>query len=302
MKKWLLIIIIVLAGCQAAPTPTATPVPPTATAEPTATPEPTPPPLGAGFRYSTYGPWYDPGPDYWHMVGQQMAEKFPDAVPETLWIVSTQGGKGTVLSFPGATDKPDIFFSSKDNNEESLTLFDEMGVNVWLQVEPGEADVEELIRLVLDQYSHHPSVIGFGVDVEWYQSIGVPEGKDVTDEEAAAWLALIREYNPEYRLYLKHWLPEKMPPTLREGLLFVDDSQGVDSLETMVAEFEVWGETFAPAPVGFQYGYTSDKPWWGEFEDPAGEIGNAILERVPNTGGLYWVDFTVLDTFPPPRE
>ena len=299
MKKWLFLIILILAGCQTPPAPTATPIPPTATMAPTATPKPTPPPLGAGFRYSTYGPWRDPGPAYWSSVGQQMADKFPNAVPETLWIVSTQGGKGTVLSFPGTTEKPYIFFSSKDNNEEALTLFDEQGVNVWLQVEPGEADVEELIRLVLDQYSHHPSVIGFGVDVEWYDSIGDPEGKQVTDETAVTWLALIREYNPEYRLYLKHWLPEKMPPTLREGLMFVDDSQGVASLDEMVAEFEAWGETFAPAPVGFQYGYVSDKSWWGEFDDPAGEIGNAILEKVPNTGGLYWVDFTVLDTFPP---
>jgi hypothetical protein len=135
--------------------------------------------------------------------------------------------------------------------------------------------------------------------VEWYGSIGDPEGEQVTDETAVTWLALIREYNPEYRLYLKHWLPEKMPPTLREGLMFVDDSQGVASLEAMVAEFEAWGETFYPASVGFQYGYTSDKPWWGEFEDPGGEIGNAILEKVPNTGGLYWVDFTALEVFPP---
>jgi hypothetical protein len=230
-----------------------------------------------------------------------MAAKFPDAAPEALWIVGNQGGKGSALTFPGSTDKPDIFFASEDNNEAALTLFDEQGVNVWLQVEPGQADVEELIRLVLDRYSHHPSVIGFGVDVEWYDSIGDPEGKAVTDEEAAAWLAVIREYNPEYRLFLKHWLPEKMPPTLRDGLLFVDDSQELASLDEMVAEFSDWGETFAPAPVGFQYGYGSDKVWWGEVEDTAGEIGNAILTAVPNTTGLYWVDFTVLDVFPPDK-
>ena len=30
--------------------------------------------LGAGFRYSAYGPDYDPGPQYWRRVGQEMAE------------------------------------------------------------------------------------------------------------------------------------------------------------------------------------------------------------------------------------
>ena len=33
-------------------------------------------PLGAGFRYSSYGPPYNPGPEYWANVGIQMADKF----------------------------------------------------------------------------------------------------------------------------------------------------------------------------------------------------------------------------------
>ncbi|MCP4898261.1 MAG: hypothetical protein GY906_14910, partial [bacterium] len=32
--------------------------------------------LGAGFRYSVYGPSYDPGPGYWASVGRQMAGSF----------------------------------------------------------------------------------------------------------------------------------------------------------------------------------------------------------------------------------
>jgi hypothetical protein len=55
----------------------------------------------------------------------------------------------------------------EDGNEEALTLFDEMGAQVWLQVEPGNAPVEDLIHIVLERYGHHPSVVGVGVDVEW---------------------------------------------------------------------------------------------------------------------------------------
>jgi hypothetical protein len=61
----------------------------------------------------------------------------------------------------------------------------------------------------------------------------------------------------------------------------------------------MWGDAFAPAQVGFQYGYTADQEWWGELDDPPGDIGRAILARVPNAAGLYWVDFTVLGVFPP---
>lgn len=90
-----------------------------------------------------------------------------------------------------------------------------------------------------------------------------------------------------------------MPPTQREGILFVDDGQQFQSLDQMVAEFAVWGQTFYPAPVAFQFGYPDDRTWWGGFADPADQIGQAILKKVPNTAGLYWVDFTVLDVFKP---
>ncbi len=198
--------------------------------------------MGAGFRYSSYGPKYNPGPDYWLRVGQEMADRFPDAHPEAIWIVGVLYGKGTWLSFPGESTDKLIAFGFDDENEAALDLFDKNGVKVWLQVEPGDADMLQLIDLVLDRYSHHPCVIGFGVDLEWHHSSNPDEGVGATDEEAAQWLAAIRRHNPEYRLFLKHWLSEKMPETLREGILFVNDSQGFESLDQMVADFSEWGQ------------------------------------------------------------
>lgn len=256
-------------------------------------------PLGAGFRYSSYGPKTNPGPDYWLRVGREMADRFPNAHPEAIWIVGVLYGKGTWLSFPGESPDKLIAFGFDDENEAALDLFDKNGVKVWLQVEPGDADMLQLIDLVLDRYGHHPCVIGFGVDLEWHHSSNPDEGEGVTDEEAAQWLAAIRKHNPDYRLFLKHWLAEKMPETLRDGILFVNDSQGFESLDQMVADFSEWGETFSPAPVAFQYGYPADQKWWGNLADPPGDIGNAILAKTPNAQGFYWVDFTVLDVFKP---
>jgi hypothetical protein len=255
-------------------------------------------PPGAGFRYSSYGPPYDPGPEYWVDVGRQMAEKFEGAVPQGIWIVSIINGESTFANFPTGIDSPYILDTPADGNEAALTLFDEQGVQVWLQVEPGMAPVEDLIHAMLNQYGHHPSVIGVGVDVEWYRSGDVPEGKPVSDEEARAWVAAARSHGKQYRVFLKHWEIGWMPPGERDGLVFIDDSQEFDSLDSMVAEFKEWGDAFAPAPVGFQFGYRADKPWWSNFDDPPGEIGQAILKAVPNTEGLYWVDFTVLEVFP----
>jgi hypothetical protein len=257
------------------------------------------PRLAAGFRFSAYGPDYNPGPAYWKRVGERMAERFPGSVPGAVWIVGRLKGQGCELSFPGRSTDPLIQFASEDGNEKALDLFDAAGFEVWLQVEPGHAPVATLIDLVLARYRHHPSVVGFGIDVEWYRSVDEPEGQAVTDAEARAWLAAARAHKPGYRLFLKHWLTRKMPPTAREGLTFIDDSQILPSLDAMVDEFAEWAKTFAPAPVGFQIGYDSDRPWWEKLRDPPTTIGRRILEAAPNTAGLYWVDFSVLDVFPP---
>ena len=256
--------------------------------------------LGAGFRFSTYGPTRNPGPDYWASVGERMSAKFPGSHPETIWIVGNFMGDGaTYLSFHAETDDPHIQSGYVDMNEETLDLFDKKGFKVWLQVEPADADLLTLIDLVLKQYKHHPSVIGFGVDVEWYKSDGSAEGTPVSDAEAEAWVKAIRKINPNYRLFLKHWDERWLPPTYRDGIVFINDSQQFDNFEHLKTEFSAWGHHFAPAPVGFQYGYPADKPWWKELSDPPAEIGNAILESTPNTIALFWVDFTVLEVFPP---
>jgi hypothetical protein len=228
-----------------------------------------------------------------------MAAKFPNAKPATIWIVGILNGEGTYLSFSCKADDPNISCGYADMNEQTLTLFDEKGFQVWLQVEPGNASIDELIDIVLNQYKHHPSVVGFGIDVEWYKSTNGPQGQPITDEEAKRWVAAVRKHNPNYRLFLKHWEKDWMPPTEREGILFVNDSQQFDSFDQMAAEFTEWGNAFAPASVGFQYGYDTDKVWWKEMQDPPKEIGQALLEKAPNTEGLFWVDFTVLDIFPP---
>lgn len=257
--------------------------------------------LVGGFRASPYGAHAMSDAAYWTEVAQGMADRFDGAAPGGVWIVGVAGDDGTCyLNFPspgGSWD--DIGFSSQDANEDALHAFDAAGLQIWIQVEPGDASVEDLVTLVMDRYGHHESVVGFGVDVEWFRFRNYADGKPVTDDKAADWRDALRAYDADHTLFLKHWLPEKMPPTEREGLLFVDDGQDVGSLSALVATFDDWGRAFAPAPVGFQYGYETDRGWWSDLDDPPGDIGRALLEEVPNTAALFWVDFTVEEVFPP---
>ncbi len=259
--------------------------------------------LLAGFRSSNYG--IDPFPDaeYWGNVGEDFAESLNrPATPSAIWIVGTITDWGSCELEFGSDDGEEydnIGFSDDDWHEETLNHFDDLGFEIYLQVEAGFADVPTLIDLVLSQYSHHPSVIGFGVDVEWHQSTEPDLGLHVNDEWAKAWIDQIRSYNPDYGLMLKHFAIDAMPETYREGILFVDDTQIFDSLDDCIQEEIWWGNYFWPAKVGFQYGYEEDQSWWGQLDDPTADFTNALLDAVPNTAGVYWVDFTLYDVFPP---
>ncbi|MGB9906244.1 MAG: hypothetical protein ACPLRR_02520 [Candidatus Saccharicenans sp.] len=269
----------------------------------------------AGLRSSPYGARQPfPPIEYWLGAAGDMARRFKGSTPALVWIVSTmerdQSRKEaqvytsrTRLTFPAPAGNSkqytNIVFAEEDANEAYLQAFDRAGYRVWLQVEPAMADLPTLIDLIMERYHHHPCVIGFGVDVEWHRwSEQDNEGLAVSDDQARLWLEHLRRWNPSYVLFLKHWEPAKLPPTYRQGLTFIDDSQIFQSLEEMVLEFARWSRWFYPAPVGFQYGYPSDRPWWSRLADPPAEIGRAILSVAPNTSDLFWVDFTMKEIWP----
>jgi len=242
-----------------------------------------------------------------------MASRFDHAVPALVWIVGTMESvnentpaetfSGRVqLSFPapGGAVFPNIIFAGEDANEAYLEQFDKNGFQVWLQVEPANADVGTLIDLVLNRYGKHPCVIGFGIDVEWFRwSKENNEGVAVDDAAARDWSERARAFQPQFKLFLKHWLESKIPPNYRQSLVFISDSQQFTSLAQMQDDFEQWGKTFFPAPVGFQFGYPADRIWWGQLGDPPQEIGKALLSGIPNTSDLIWVDFTMEEIWPP---
>jgi len=211
---------------------------------------------------------------YWVYVAEQMVSAIPGTSLGGIWIV--------VGGFDVGTD-------------DCLTIFDDNEIKVWLQVEPYSFNIDQLIDTVLGNYGHHPCVLGFGIDLEWRRPSSY-----VTDEEAQRWINEIKQYNPDFRLFLKHWLPEVMPPIVRQDIVFIDDSQdfGSGGLESMVNEFERWGENFSQTDVGFQIGYESDEEWWSQLGNPPRDIGLALIENIPNCRYIFWVNFTASKVFP----
>lgn len=268
----------------------------------------------AGCRSSNYGARPFPNPEGWENACKKMASHWSGSTPAAIWIIGTvppqpvvseessDGNKNRVclLEFPGDGNGPFDYTRFSNIHENYLNYFDKHGIKVWLQVEPGFADVNTLIDLVLSRYKHHPCVIGFGVDVEWYKYDPAedPWGVRVTDAEAKAWEKRVKSHNEDYTLFLKHWRTDWMPPTYRGDIVFVNDGQELDSLNMMVSKFKAWADCFASNTVMYQYGYESDKPWWSKLNNPSKDIGDALDDAVSNDVGAFWVDFTLRDMFP----
>lgn len=214
---------------------------------------------------------------YWIYVAKQMASAIPGTSPGGIWILV--GG-----------------FSAYTN--DSLTAFDDNGIKIWLQVEPFSADIDNLINETLGNYGHHPCVLGFGIDLEWRRP-----SPNVTDEEAQRWVNEIKQYNPDFKLFLKHFNQKVMPTTARQDIVFIDDSQGfAGGLTSMINEFKNWGANFSQTEVGFQIGYKWDEEWWSQLENPPRDIGLALIENIPNCRYIYWTNETTSKVFPPPVQ
>ena len=254
----------------------------------------------AGVRVSGYGMrsfGKNNFPDEERMVGfaEKMSGWYEGSTGAYVLIVGTLSGNRCNLTFPIDGEYESIRGNNTDTYESYLDAFDEAGYSVWLQVEPGYADLETLAELVMDRYSHHSCVKGFGIDVEWHKPVeGSDEGTKLSDADAKKVLDKVRSYDPEYTVFVKHWMQSHLPSNM-EGIIYVNDSQQFDSMDHVLSEFTDWASYYAPQPVMFQIGYRADEWIWGEYANPAREFGEAIMEEC-NSGndvGIIWVDFTL---------
>jgi Fibronectin type III domain len=253
----------------------------------------------AGARSSSYGISPFPDPCGWTAAMTTMGSYFPGSTPSAVWIVGHLSGNGVQLEFPkpaGGRTYPNVSFAGSDKHESYLKYFDTHGIKVWLQVESGFADMPTLIDLVLNRYGSHPSVVGFGVDVEWFNPRGADLNDPVTDQLAQAWETKVNGYNPKYTLFLKHFDQSSMPPNYRGGIVFVDDSQEFPSGTAFIAEMKAWADRYYPNPVMYQLGYATDKAWWSQEAKPVPRSLAAKLQAVTRQSwGIAWVDFTLRD-------
>lgn len=289
----------------------------------------------SGTRSSVYGPgtpWLST--EEWGSAIDDMKSYFPNSESTMVWIIGSLHDDGANLEF----EKPEwlteewlnekdyrslknITFAEPDKeghepHEAYLDYFDEHGVKVYLQVEAGFSDMRTLMDIVMEMYGGHECVAGFGVDVEWYWGVEEDSGLAITDALAKQWDEHLKEINGDYRLFLKHYNTNYLPPTYRSDIIFVNDSQSfgsmngdalgeydenLDDVLGFIPEFKVFADTFAPNDVIYQIGYKPDRMWYYTLEDPVIQsLGEKLAEATSQNCGIVWVDFTLKDplTFP----
>ncbi len=259
----------------------------------------------AGVRSSRYAIKPFPSEIGWSNSVLVMSNYFPGSQPTIIWLAGEilfqgkQSGQGFNFPNPEGTWDSTIQFNTTDENESYLNYFDSQGIKVFLQVEPGYSNMDQLFDIMYQKYSHHPSLIGFGVDVEWYKSScnGCPNAK-VTDSLAQGWEAKVKSLNPNYFLFLKHFNREFLPQNYRGDIIFIDDSEQNGSLDKLLTNMKSFSDFFYPNPVMFQIGYPSDRFWWNNLAKPTPQtIGNALLKQTKSgqSAGVIWVDFSLRD-------
>lgn len=248
-----------------------------------------------------------PKPAEWEYMLKNMSGFYGgNATSSALWIVGEMGQDSSChLCFPSdGNDHDYMTFEGMDYFESSLSYFDTTGIKVFVQVEPGFASITELVDVVMARYGTHACIVGFGVDMEWYESVDWDDtnGEDhfsyISDADAQAWETKVKSYSSNYRLYLKHWRTDFMPPSYRGDIIFINDAQGFNNLSVLVNAFVQWEDHYSPSPVMFQIGYEQDKSWWNSYENPPLAIGKEIAEWISNKNqevGIFWVDFTLRD-------
>jgi hypothetical protein len=92
--------------------------------------------------------------------------------------------------------------TTTDFVETYLSEFEAAGLKVILSVQPLEADIKQLIGIILSRYSNHDNILGINVDIEWKES-GTPN--HVSNKERDTWLSEIKRYNADYKLFITYF-------------------------------------------------------------------------------------------------
>jgi len=219
-----------------------------------------------------------------YMVGIWNNAEFEKPVKEWSDAAIKYGNKNSVIDLVIAQAQTDGFVSLKfpfkskgvlysdaptDLVEKYLDQFESEGIKVILSIQPLNADINELIGIVLSRYNHHKNIIGINVDMEWKKS-GTPY--HVSNEERDSWLKEIKKYNKNYKLFLTYFKDYTYFPDDHPDIVVLYDGE-MDTQTNLLRQYQELAKHYKN--TGIYTGYLSSTPPVASLE--------RIIHAVPNT-------------------
>lgn len=144
--------------------------------------------------------------------------------------------------------------TSTDLVERYLSKFESDGIQVILSIQPLNADINQLIGIVLSRYSYHKNIIGINVDMEWKKS-GTPY--HVSNEERDIWLKEIKKYNNNYKLFLTYFEDYTYFPDDHPDIVILYDGEA-DTQTNLLSQYQELAKHYST--TGIYTGYLTSIP------------------------------------------
>jgi peptidoglycan/xylan/chitin deacetylase (PgdA/CDA1 family) len=159
--------------------------------------------------------------------------------------------------------------TTTDLVEMYLSEFEAAGLGVILSVQPLEADIKELIGIILSRYGNHDNILGINIDIEWKQS-GTPN--HVSNEERNTWLSEMKKYDTNYKLFITYFGDHTYFPSNHPDIVVLYDGEH-DTQRYLLKEYQELAKHYSS--VGIYTGYSSSVPPVASAEQ--------IISAAPNT-------------------
>jgi hypothetical protein len=186
-----------------------------------------------------------------------------------LVVVQAHENELTYVPFPFEKKWKIYSYNQTDKVEPYLDRFDRDGLKVILSIQPNEAEVADLIDIILSRYGHHKSVIGVNIDMEW-KLTGNPN--HASNKERDLWLTKLQGYNPKFKLFLTNFKDQSYFPDDTKDIVILYDGEKTTQDKLMAKYGELAGHYTS---VGIYTGYPSSTPPTASHE--------RIIDAAPNT-------------------
>jgi hypothetical protein len=224
----------------------------------------------------TVGVWdnfdYSKPVDYWTSSARSFGG---DATVIDLAVVQARDGYAA-LPFPFSNSGTLCSVSDTDLLEPYLSRLDSEGIGAILSVQPMDADITDLIGIILDRYGHHRCLAGINIDLEWKRT-GNPQ--HASNQERDAWTGKINRYGSQLKLFLTFFKDYTYFPD-DDGKMVVMYDGTQDTQENLLNAYGGLAKHFAA--VGIYTGYPTSRP--------ATASDDSILAAAPNTRYIIHVD------------